>query len=543
MQEPSKPDDEQERLKALRALKILDTPAEERLDRFTRIAKAMFNVPIALISLVDANRQWFKSKQGLAACETPRHISFCGHAILRNEIFYIPDTLEDIRFSDNPLVLGEPFIRSYVGVPLLEPDGFKIGTLCIIDSKPRNFTDEQLESLKDIAACIQRELRRFSLVQAAQAVMDGEASLHAVFEAVMDGILTIDQEGIIQQVNPAGLELFGYSENELLQQNVKILMPAPYQSEHDGYLQNYLRTGTKKVIGVGREVLGLRKDGSTFPMELSVAEVKGVSDGNKRLFTGVVRDVTERKHAEEMKAQFVSTVSHELRTPLTSIRGSLSLVLGKMKSVLTPKAIELLEMAERNSERLTFLINDLLDLEKMSAGQLEFEFAEVNLIELCKRAVTDNQGYAEQQNVTLSFVPSTLMAKAAIPVDDGVMVWGDENRLLQVLANLISNAAKFSDSAGAVEVSIEQIENGYRVSVSDHGPGIASEFRGKIFQRFAQADSSDVHRGRGSGLGLSISKSIIEHHKGKIDYSTELGKGSVFYFELPNKMPNLDATP
>ncbi|MFT7130732.1 MAG: diguanylate cyclase (GGDEF)-like protein [Gammaproteobacteria bacterium] len=164
MKEPSIPQDEESRLKTLRSLNILDTLSEERFDRLTRMAKRLFNVPIALVSLVDENRQWFKSCIGLCASETPRDISFCGHAILGNDIFIVPDATADERFADNPLVLNEPYIRFYAGCPLRFTDGSKLGTLCIIDKKPRNFSDEDLESLKDLASTAERELGAIQLV-------------------------------------------------------------------------------------------------------------------------------------------------------------------------------------------------------------------------------------------------------------------------------------------------------------------------------------------------------------------------------------------
>ncbi len=158
MKAPELPADEGSRLKALRSLNILDTSAEERFDRLARLAKRMFNVPIALVSLVDENRQWFKSCIGLNVAETPRDISFCGHAILGNEIFIIPDASLDERFADNPLVLNEPNIRFYAGCPLRYLDGSKLGTLCIIDREPRILSDEDLIALKDLAELAEREL-------------------------------------------------------------------------------------------------------------------------------------------------------------------------------------------------------------------------------------------------------------------------------------------------------------------------------------------------------------------------------------------------
>jgi diguanylate cyclase (GGDEF)-like protein len=163
LKKPDITQDEQARLETLRSLSILDTPPEERFDRLTRMAKRLFGVPIALVSLVDENRQWFKSCFGLSVSETSRDVSFCGHAILGNDLFIIPDAIEDERFSDNPLVLNDPFIRFYAGCPLSAPNGRKLGTLCIIDRQPRSFGKEDLEALKDLASMVERELSAVQL--------------------------------------------------------------------------------------------------------------------------------------------------------------------------------------------------------------------------------------------------------------------------------------------------------------------------------------------------------------------------------------------
>jgi len=540
MKKPEIPQNETQRLAALCALDVLDTPTEERFDRYTRIAQRHFGVPIALVSLVDTDRQWFKSRQGLGASETPREISFCGHAILSEDIFYIPDTLQDPRFADNPLVTSEPKIRFYAGAPLHAPNGQRIGTLCIIDDKPREFPTGELSILRDLADAVEAELNRTKLLAAAKdaaqlakvaeytdnaviitdakgitewvnkgfervsgytleevigkkpgevlhgpdtdpatvaymskkmragkaftteilnyhkngtaywlaleiqpvttdgkltnfiaiesditgrklindelsrfkhvldntwdmifmfdsksmqfnylnkgavrsmgysrdellqmhpydikpeipkdqflqlieplitgeagvlnfetvhrrkngedfpvvitlqlvrknaesgrfvavvhditerkahenKLLDAEQRIRAVIETVVDGIVTIDSQGVICSFNPAAELLFGYSENQVKGHNVKMLMPEPFRTEHDGYLINYLTTGKRKIIGIGREVTGQRKDGSTFPMELAVNEMQ-VS--GKRMFTGIVRNISERKQAE-----------------------------------------------------------------------------------------------------------------------------------------------------------------------------------------------------------------------------------------------------
>lgn len=163
MQQPDIPADEAERLRVLRSLDILDTPAEERFDRLTRIANRLFGVPIALVSLVDENRQWFKSSVGLDASETPRDISFCGHAILGDEIFVVNDAISDKRFADNPLVLNNPNIRFYAGCPLKALNGSKLGTMCLIDREPKGFTKNDRSVLRDLASMVEREIELTNL--------------------------------------------------------------------------------------------------------------------------------------------------------------------------------------------------------------------------------------------------------------------------------------------------------------------------------------------------------------------------------------------
>ncbi|MBC8211959.1 MAG: PAS domain S-box protein [Gammaproteobacteria bacterium] len=355
--------------------------------------------------------------------------------------------------------------------------------------------------------------------QAEIALKDSESRIHAIVDTVVDGIITINSAGIVQTMNPAAERIFDYSADLVVGKNVNMLMPAPYSTEHDGYLSHYIQTSQARVIGIGREVEGRRSDGSTFPMDLAVSEMH---IHGQRMFTGIVRDITERKRMDQMKKEFISTVSHELRTPLTSIRGALGLVLGGAVGEIPEKAKNMLQMANRNSERLTLLINDILDLEKIESGRMDFNLKLLDLAALTRVALEANNGYALEHGVKLSFTGET----------SSVMVNADENRLLQVFANFISNAVKFSAKQQTVEIELSKNEGWVRVSVCDHGLGIPDEFRSRIFQRFAQADSSDTRQKGGSGLGLSISKAIIEHLDGQIGFESTAGKGSTFYFEL-----------
>ncbi len=520
MLEPPFPPDEQQRLAVLRSLRILDTPPEERFDRITRTAQRLFNVPIALISLIDAQRQWFKSCQGLPVSETPRSISFCGHAILADIPLIIPDALLDPRFADNPLVTGEPLIRFYAGQPLIAADGSKLGTLCIIDRAPRQFGEQDIAALCDLAAWAADELNAVELNEALIKKHDSETRLRSVLDSVMDGIVTLDEKGMIDSCNPAVERMFGLAAEEIVGRSFSVLMPEPYGVLYGAYLTDYLATGQARLIGVPQEAEGQRGDGARFPIEFGISEM---DSNGQRLFIAVVRDISERKRIDRMKNEFISTVSHELRTPLTSIRGSLGLISGGAAGEVSEQTKLLVDIAYKNSERLARIVNDILDTEKIESGEMDLIIKPLDITALVEQALEANSGYAQQFEVKL-------VLESSLP---GVLVGVDNDRLMQVLANLLSNAAKFSPINGAVAVRIARHNQMVRVSVNDHGPGIPDEFRARLFQKFAQADNSDARRSGGSGLGLSITKALIEKMHGRIGFDTGPAAGTTFYFDLP----------
>ncbi len=520
MLEPPLPDNEVRRLRALRELDILDTAPEERFDRLTRIARQVFEVPIALVSLIDANRQWFKSCQGLSATETPRSISFCGHAILQDDIFHIPDALADARFSDNPLVVGEPFIRFYAGAPLSLAKGERVGTLCIIDRRPRTLEAGQLRILRELADCVQEEFEYLRLREASNVVREQEQRLRALIDHMLDGIVTIDEAGYVETFNPAAESIFGYAAQEVIGRNVSMLMPEPYRSAHDVYLKHYLESGVGRIIGSVREVQGERKDGSVFPMELSVNCMETMS---RPRFLGVVRDISQLKEVERVKDEFVSSVSHELRTPVTSIRGALGLIAGGQAGEISEQVRMLVGIAHDNSERLVRLVNDILDMQKLDLGRISMEIVNQEILPVVEATIGAMEGYASEFGVEVKLVRT-------VP---GVWARFDAGRLQQVIANLLSNAVKFSPRGSSVEVSMARQDGMLRIEVRDHGEGIPFEAQAGIFGKFYQVRGNGPRRQGGTGLGLYISKAIIERFGGQIGFTSASGKGSRFYVELP----------
>lgn len=267
--------------------------------------------------------------------------------------------------------------------------------------------------------------------------------------------------------------------------------------------------------------------GQKLPCLLRANQIKN-QNGESIGFVFIATDITERKRAERLKNEFISTVSHELRTPLTSIRGSLGLIKGGVSGELPTHAKKLIDIAYSNSERLIRLINDILDIEKIEAGAMEFHLQKVDLLPEIQRSIKMMSSYASQYNVKI-------ILKDAIENLPAII---DPDRFEQVMNNLLSNACKFSASGAEVHVYMKMLShNLIRLSVQDYGSGIPEEFQKSIFGKFAQADSSDTRSKGGTGLGLSITKAIVEKFGGKIAYNTELGKGTEFYIDLPVYMP------
>lgn len=244
---------------------------------------------------------------------------------------------------------------------------------------------------------------------------------------------------------------------------------------------------------------------------------------NLRQLEELRQEHARTKAAYEVKSQFVSTVSHELRTPLTSIKGSLDLINSGALGPVPESMDSILGIAGKNSRRLADLINDILDLQKIEAGEMVYRFEPVNIRLLLQESVDANRGYADSLGIHID---------AVLPERDAIYVNGDESRLMQVMANIISNALKFSHENGVVKIRYRQIDDKVRIYVQDDGIGIPEAAKDKVFDQFSQLDGSDQRRVGGTGLGMNISKQIVEHHKGEIDYVSEVGRGTTFFVDL-----------
>lgn len=388
--------------------------------------------------------------------------------------------------------------------------------------------------------------RQFDLYQR---IKDSETRQSTIFKNMIDGVIIIDENGTIETVNPPVTALFDYQPEEVIGKNIKMLMPEPYQGEHDGYLDKYRRTGEKKIIGIGRDVVGLRKDGMTFPMELSVSEM---TLNGKVFFTGMVRDITDRKRAEVelnkysheletmvaartasmklaldeaekanlAKSEFLSQMSHELRTPMNAILGfaqMLELDFDELNETQRENVDEILKAGRH----LLILINEVLDLARIESGKLEISMEEVLLDDVLQQCTSLIGVQASAKNITVINVLSNL----------GYTVYADFTRFKQVVLNLITNAVKYNREDGAILIDGEFVgDDRIRINIKDTGCGLNKDEMSKLFTSFERLDI--VNNVEGTGIGLVITKQLIELMGGSIGVDSVVDEGSVFWIEI-----------
>ena len=350
---------------------------------------------------------------------------------------------------------------------------------------------------------------------AKQHLLEREQQLQTIVDTVVDAIVTINAEGKVESFNHAAEELFGYREQEVRGKSVSILLPdgAPLPRQ-----TMFIRSRDQGSLSSLPEIEGRRADGSHFWMEVQIAELVHLSEPKQVV---VVRDITERRRVERMKEEFISTISHELRTPLTAISGSLDMVVMGVLGTLNPDQEELLLIAQRNSQRLSCLINDLLDMDKLVSDSFEMAIESHELAPIVSESISLNTSYAAQFGVTYR-----------LSGDCSGQIMADGARLQQVLANFLSNAAKFSPENSIVDVVVSDFGPYARISVMDTGVGIPEAKWSQLFAKFSQLDSSDTRQRSGTGLGLAITKALAERMQARVGYEPREPNGSVFYIDL-----------
>lgn len=661
------PDNEEERLRALHRYRITDTPSEESFDGIARLAAQIFDVPVALISLVDAESVFFKANFGMGnAKKANRGKSLCSLAVLDKDVTVFEDALKEPCLLSNPNVIGDFGLRFYAGAPLTTQDGYMIGTLCIIDQKPRTFDSHDSKILQGLAKTVmdqielrlsaletieklarineesreynnklnlanknleQSELRLKSFItkapiafgilrgddlivetanemilkvwrkdrdvigkpirealpelkdqpyfdilanvlktgkpffgNTAKAILEDEGVLHeGWFDFIYEPLK--DENGnttsIIVIANEVTDRINKKEELENLNQRYELALKAGQLGTYtldlktgkmicsDVCKSNYGRSGSDRfdfedfietVVPEHRKMVSEKvndsiKSGTPYNSEYLIQRPDGSfhwmnasglpsydADGNPAFMTGVTSNVTKRKNYETQKDDFLSIASHELKTPITSLKASIQL-LDRLKNKPTHEKIpKLIEQSAKSIEKLTGLVDDLLNLNRLSGGRMELLKTEFNVSEMLESCC--------------EFTRLTDSHKVKITGDQNIKAFADEDRIDQVVVNFLNNAVKYASQSKEIHLNIEKNDNFIKIGIQDFGDGIDEEIQPYLFERYFRANHEEKHYS-GLGLGLYISAEIIKRHGGEIGVESKKGNGSTFWFTLP----------
>lgn len=351
-------------------------------------------------------------------------------------------------------------------------------------------------------------------------LLQEEASYNqSILNAVVDGIMIIDIGGNIRSVNPATGVIFSYPLDQFPHQHINQFIQDP----ETGSIMRHIKYHTESIdlnTEINHEIIGVKASGQQFPLEL---QLSCIQRKHEKLFIAVVRDISERKRLEQMKHEFVSNISHELRTPLTAILGSLRLMESGALGHFSEPVTKVIRIADQNGHKLGLLVDDLLDMDKLLAGKMQFDFKIQPIYPLVVQAIENITAYAVQHAVSIELLSQ----------DEQLVANVDSLKLQQILTNLLSNAIKFSPARSLASVKILNANHKIRIEVIDQGPGVSAEEQTKLFQKFYQAENFNALDVGGAGLGLAIAKELIGAMYGNIGISSELGKGSCFFIELP----------
>ncbi len=530
------PMDEGERLRALASYGAFETPPEESFDRLTRLVARTMRVPTALVSLVGADRQWLKSCVGLPGVqETGRDVAFCAHTILRDDVMVVPDATKDPRFCDNPLVTGWPHIRFYMGMPLRTPSGHNVGSLCAIDTAPREPSEEDCETMRELASLVVDELELRKALRAMEAqkelVEAAEEHYRHLAESVQGMVFQAVQRGprhfAYEYVSVGSMELLGLFPEQIIEDREMFLrrfhpedLPNAYQKISDALESGepWHWEGRAVVWGEEKWIRGSAR-GTLCP------------DGSTR-WRGLMVDITEAKareaalaeakaeaeRASRAKGEFFSRMSHELRTPLNAILGFAQTL---ATEDLVPEARDDVAEIDRAGRHLLSLINDVLDLAAVEAQPPAVD--SVSVCDVLKEVYGLLRPLLDERGIRL---------RAVHRCGDAHVV-ADRGRIKQALINLMTNAIKYSRAGGHVRVATSPDDAGQvAIAISDQGSGIATEHLARLFTPFDRlgAEATDV---QGTGLGLAITQGLVEAMGGTLVVASEVGVGTTFTVLLP----------
>lgn len=553
------PPDEPARIAALDATRLLDTPPEPAFDDLARIASLICGTPIALISLVDRERQWFKARVGLEAGETPRDQAFCAHAVLSRELLEVPDACSDSRFSDNPLVTGEPGIRFYAGAPLEVAGGQRIGTLCVIDTVARTLDAAQREALSALARQVvaqialrdrvdamretqdrqnmfERQLQRFNdelsdLVALRTRQVEAERDrARLYFDTAGSMMVVTDTTGRVIRANRKSAEVLGRPVDSLIGRDwFDLCLPAAERVDARAYFTGLVdgsQRGERRFRGHALNAAGQLRVIAWHTSRLE--DDRGAATG----LLGVGEDITDRLQAEEQLRrtlaelersnialqQFVHVASHDLREPINSILNFARLLVRESQDAPDGRSRRYIDFVVRGGERLRQLVDDLLAYVRLDGAEARTDAVSLSdLLEDTRQALADAIG---RSGATLRLAP--------LPV-----IRGDRSQLALLMQNLIGNAIKFhpADVAPEVTISAARVDDELHLVVSDNGIGIEPAFHERIFAAFERLHARSEYEG--TGLGLALCRRIADMHGGRMFVESAAGCGARFVLALP----------
>ena len=524
-----------QRLNALHSYGVLDTSPESSLDAITQLAAQICDTPIALISLIDEKRQWFKSAYGFMAKESARETSFCQYTILGKEMLIVPNATEDNVFSRNPLVAGKPYLKFYAGAPLIDPDGYVLGSLCVLDHRAKDLSEFQKKAMELLANSV---VSHFVLVKKKRDLEKANSILENFFLLSSDFMVIATEDGYFIKISASFTKELGYSEEELtgvpfmsfvhpedIPSTISVLENLGTRHENLKFFRNRYRRRDGTYMWISWNAYPNSKDKLIYATARDVTELVESEDLKKRNVI-LEQEKQDAQRQAKLKEEFLTTMSHEIRTPLNAIVGISNLL--EKSDKLQEREAEYSKVIHLNSNYLLSLVNDILDLTKIDSGKVLLEKEDFNLrdnLELIYHSFENSERLSN--NVKLELRISPVFPNR---------ICSDSTRLDQVLVNLISNAIKFTEH-GSIVLSATQVHEteetvSVKFSVKDSGVGIPEDKHELIFDAFVKASDSTTRVFGGTGLGLGIVKKLTELFGSKIELISSPGKGSEFYFTI-----------
>ena len=519
--------------------KLLDSADEEVYDRFTRLAAMLLNTPVSLVSLVDKDRQYFKSYYGVpepwaSRHEVPLSHSFCQHVVSSREPLIVKDARKDVSLAHN-LAIPDLGVIAYLGFPLMV-ENQALGSFCVIDNKPRAWSKREIKIVQELANFVATEIvLRIEMAErqkVTEQLQESEERFRTLANQAPLTIWQADTNGKTIFINAIWYAFTGLTAQESLGNAwLNAVHPDDRAETETRWWQAFAAKSpfcvefrVQRADGVYRTVVG---EGTPY------TDQQGMFLG----YIGTMLDITEHKELEHQREEFMSIAAHELKAPLTAIQGNVQLAQRRLKNLLRTadtlsteewqatlsQVISVLTRGMENFQIQTRLINDLQDLSRVQAAKLEFQLSSCDLIELVRQTVQDYQATYPQRVVGFS--------------DPGVVscpVLVDAQRTRQVLSNYLTNALKYSPPEQPIEVGINVDAARVRIWVRDHGIGLSPEQQEHIWERFYQTHETVVYAATpGLGLGLPISQALIQGQKGEVGVESVKGEGSTFWFTLP----------